>query len=364
MRAHVRATAENRPGIYRMIAGDGEVVYVGKSKQVRARLLSYFRSAFPDEKGARILREAEAIDWTYVPSEFAAVLEEMRQIKRLRPRLNVALKRDDRHYCFIRLSRGPAPKLLVVRGAGGDERGIYYGPFMGARRVREALRELNDALGLRDCSMDQQMSFADQSELFGVPARTPGCIRYEIGKCLGPCIAAATEGEYSERVRLARAFLDRGDEEPIDRLRDAMAAASDRLEYERAAALRDKARRLEDLREQFARLRFAIESLSFVYAVKGIAGDDRVYLIRRGRVREELAKPRTTDQRAALRARVQDVFAGPERRSAAVPTHEIDELLLLTSWFRVRPRELRRTRSAQSYLEPATARGARRGVTR
>src|ERR1700722_4135344 len=84
MRAAVRADAANRPGVYRMLAANGEVVYVGKSKCIRSRLLSYFRCEYPADKGARILREAEAIDWEYMPSEFAALLRELRLIKRLR----------------------------------------------------------------------------------------------------------------------------------------------------------------------------------------------------------------------------------------------------------------------------------------
>src|SRR5688500_5208035 len=96
MRATVRSGATDRPGIYRMLAEDGEVLYVGKSKQVRTRLLSYFRCAYPDEKGGRILRSAHAIDWEYTPSEFGALLRELRLIKQFRPRYNVAMKRDGR----------------------------------------------------------------------------------------------------------------------------------------------------------------------------------------------------------------------------------------------------------------------------
>jgi excinuclease ABC subunit C len=101
MQAYVKERAENRPGVYRMLTTAGEVVYVGKSKQLRTRLLSYFRCAFPEEKGARILREADRIEWDYTPSEFAALLEELRHIKRLRPRFNVAMKRDARNFCFL-----------------------------------------------------------------------------------------------------------------------------------------------------------------------------------------------------------------------------------------------------------------------
>src|SRR5688500_14104114 len=124
-RATVREGATDRPGIYRMLAEDGEVLYVGKSKQVRTRLLSYFRCAYPEEKGGRILREAHSIDWEYTPNEFGALLHELRLIKRFRPRFNVRMKRDGLHYAFIKVTRGTAPRLLVVRGGGTDDNAVY-----------------------------------------------------------------------------------------------------------------------------------------------------------------------------------------------------------------------------------------------
>ena len=346
MRDLVRTGAKDRPGVYRMLSSDGEIVYVGKSKKLRTRLLSYFRCEFPADKGARIVREADRIEWDYHPSEFAALLEELRLIKRYRPRLNVAMKRDARHFAFIKLTRGAAPKLLVVRGAGADDAQIYYGPFHGAQRVGDAVRELNDALGLRDCRLDQPMHFADQPELWQHFPRTPGCIRHEIRKCLGPCIGGCTTAEYQQRVQLVRGFLDGADDGPMTALREEMVAASERLEFERAGQLRDKLQRLEGLREQFIRFRFAVETLSFVYTVPGYEGDDRVYLIRRGRVRGEHAMPRCEQDKARLRELCQDVFSPVERDTAQVPSHEIDELLLLSSWFRRFPAELDRTAAA------------------
>src|ERR1051325_3898232 len=94
MRERVKADAADKPGVYRMIAAGGEVVYVGKSKRLRTRLLSYFRAAFPEDKGARLLREAGSIEWEYTPSEFSALLLELRHIKSHRPRFNVAMKTD------------------------------------------------------------------------------------------------------------------------------------------------------------------------------------------------------------------------------------------------------------------------------
>ncbi|MFL5613691.1 MAG: UvrB/UvrC motif-containing protein [Gemmatimonadaceae bacterium] len=342
-----------------MLTGAGEVVYVGKSRRVRTRLLSYFRCAFPEEKGARILREADHIEWDYTPSEFAALLEELRLIKRLRPRFNVAMKRDGRNFCFLKLTRGAAPKFLVVRGPSHDDASVYYGPFQGAQRVGDAVRELNDALGLRDCANDQAMHFADQPELFSIFPRTPGCIRFEVKKCLGPCVGGCTAQAYDERVKLARGFLDGANEGPIEMLKADMERASDRLEFERAASLRDKLHRLESLKEQFLRLRFAVETLSFVYPVPGHDGADRLYFIRRGRVRGEIDFPRTAADRARVDALVDEVFSPSERDTSQIPTHEIDELLLLSSWFRRFPAELKQTRAPTTGLSSALRRTGR-----
>lgn len=379
LRAYVRANAEDRPGVYRMLGDGGEVIYVGKSKHVRTRLLSYFRGAYPDDKGARILRDSAHLEWEYAPSEFAALLRELRLIKRFRPRFNVAMKRDARHWSFIKLTRGPAPKLHVVRGSTGSaDGGVYYGPFRGADRVAEAVRELSDALGLRDCAQDVPMRFADQGDLFGPElvqlTRAPRCIRHEIHKCLGPCVAACTHDDYRARVVLARGFLDGRDDGPLDTLRAQMEGAAERLEFERAALLRDKVRRLELLREQFERLRFAVETLSFAYVVPGEPGrapgrrkgdaqdgapsaESRVYLVRRGRVRGDFALPRDARAAAQLADAARDVFHPSERAGSAVPTHEVDELLLLSWWFRHRDAELGRTAEPAQVL----ARGGHAG---
>jgi excinuclease ABC subunit C len=190
-----------------------------------------------------------------------------------------------------------------------------------------------------------KMHFSDQQELFQLGARTPGCIRYEIGKCLGPCVAGCSADQYNERVALARAFLDGASDGPMESLRAQMEDASEQLQFERAASLRDKLQRLEVLREQFGRLRFAVEQLSFVYTVKGHEGEDRVYLVKRGVVRAELPKPTSSSQRTKLKRLAHDIFgAATEKPALAVPTHEIDELLLLSSWFRRFPQEMTKTR--------------------
>jgi excinuclease ABC subunit C len=149
---------------------------------------------------------------------------------------------------------------------------------------------------------------------------------------------------------LARAFLEGTNDGPIAKLRSEMDICAEQLNFERAAVLRDKLQRLETLREMFSRMRFAVETLSFTYAVPGHEGDDRVYVIRRGTVRAETRAPRTARDRARLLTMVREVFDPPERSSGAVPTHEIDELLLLSSWFRRNPGELERTTAPSALL--------------
>ena len=350
LRELVKAGTQDRPGTYRFLCSEGSVLYVGKSKQLRTRLLSYFRAEWPHDKGARILWRAARIEWEYHPSEFAALLRELRLIKQLRPRYNWMMKRDARHYCFVKLTPGIAPKLMVTRDASGDERGIYFGPYLSAGRVAHALRELGDVLGLRDCSNDVRMHFRDQAELpvLATP-RTPGCIRHEIGKCLGPCVAAVTEQAYTTQLLLARAFLDGSSDGPLHDLQARMQAHSDALEFERAAHMRDKLQRLELLRLQLEKLRFAVETLTFAYPVTGHGNETRIYLVKRGTVRADLKAPATRREQLEFAEWSRRIFDGKDRPTRQVQTHEIDELLLLSSWFQRNPEELART------LQPAQA---------
>ena len=183
-------------------------------------------------------------------------------------------------------------------------------------------------------------------------------------KCLGPCVGGCTQSEYLERVALARAFLDGHDDGPIATLRHEMEAASDKLEFERAGAMRDKLHRLEALKQQFLRFRFAVETLSFVYTVPGHGGEDRVYLIRRGRVRGEDIPPQAERDHRRLAHLAEAVYGTVERETTQIPTHEIDELLLLSSWFRRFPAELERTVRATDVGLVPVASAAVRAPTR
>lgn len=338
LRAAVRASCENRPGVYRMIGPGDDVLYVGKSVRVRTRLLSYFR-AERGEKAADIISHTHRIEWEYTPSEFAALLTEMRCIQKWRPPFNVEHKRD-RVFCFVKLTREAAPRLLVVKEVQEDG-ATYFGPFRGPHRVREVVREVRDLLELRDCRPGTRMRFADQLDLFGADPQ-PQCMRADVGKCLGPCAARCTRREYTAQVELARRFLDGDADMPLTILRQRMATAADRLQFEYAAELRNRMSVLDDARAELVALRGFIESLSFVYEVPGHAGDDRIYIIRRGSIREEVAAPADNAGRDAVMDRAGALLRRRETY-ARVGSTQAAEILLLARWFRLRPRELERT---------------------
>ena len=201
-------------------------------------------------------------------------------------------------------------------------------------------------LGLRDCRSDIPLHFADQRELFVHRAAHAGLhsardtkmsrtVRRRRARWRSTTGSSHSRAHFSTgRRRAARACCKRAD------------GACERRARVRAGGHvpRTSCRGSRQLREQFDRLRFAVESLSFVYDVKGCDGRDRSYVIRRGVVRAEVDTPRSRKQRTALQKVVDDIFGETPPKGSSIPTHEIDELLLLSSWFRKFPAEMERAR--------------------
>jgi len=207
--------------------------------------------------------------------------------------------------------------------------------------VRDALREVADALELRDCAPSVKLRFADQLDLF-TPDDTPKCIRGEMHKCLAPCAGRCTKSEYHVRVLEARKFLKGDVHKPLAVLNDRMRTAAERLQFEYAAQLRDRAWKLEEARHELVAARSSIEALSFLYRVSGYRGDDRMYVIKRGSIKAELPAPRTTSEGEALRAQARQLLQKRDYRITVTP-EEVAEVLLVARWFRIRPQELDHT---------------------
>ncbi|HXG10660.1 MAG TPA: UvrB/UvrC motif-containing protein [Gemmataceae bacterium] len=347
LRARVRQQCPRRPGVYGMVDGHGELIYVGKAKCLRTRLLSYFRAKGRDPRAGKILEHARHLVWEYAPSEFAALLRELELIRRWRPRFNIKDQPRRQRRLYVCLGRRPAPYVfLASRPPAGAV--ACYGPVPAGRAAAEAVRRVNDWFRLRDCPRPQEMVFAEQRELFPLP-RAAGCVRHEIGTCLGPCAAACTHAVYAGQVGAARAFLEGKDLSPLEALERAMAEAAAALAFERAAALRDQVEALRWLHTQLERLRWAQERYSFVYPVSGHDGDERWYLIRQGQVVAAAAAPCDEVSRRTMAAHIEAVYWRQPARPLPPAAGAVDSVLLVVAWFRHHPNELARV------LDPAQA---------
>lgn len=351
LRFRVKRLADDRPGTYRMLDAAGGVLYVGKAKALRTRLLSYFRAAYPEDKAARILHAASDIRFDPAPSEFAAALAELRLIREHRPTFNVQMNRTRKHG-FLVITDEPAPRLLVT-GTPERHKGRIYGPFPSPLRLRDAVRVLLDQLALRDCRADMPMHYAEQADFFAEPRRA-ACPRFDFGTCLAPCAGRISEWAYRERVEIAAACLEGRSLGPMDRIVREMTARSDAGDYERALHWREKFEALEWLVAAIARGRSAVDALTFVYRDPGARGDARAYLVLAGEVRAAYPDPATPLEREAFAAVVRDEVDRPPPPPGRIDAERLHQRLLVMSWFRTRPDAWRRTVPITEFLtQPA-----------
>jgi excinuclease ABC subunit C len=331
LRQKVRTECPRQPGVYGMVDATGELIYVGKAKCLRSRLLSYFRHRSRDPKAGDILRQTRVLAWEPGPTEFGALLRELELIRRWQPRFNVQGQPKRRRRVYVCVGRRPAPYVFLARRPPATA-SVAFGPVSAGWNARESVRRLNDWYRLRDCPQAQQMVFADQAELFPV-LRAAGCIRHEIGNCLGPCAAACSRADYRANVQAALAFLEGRDGSPLEMLEREMVEASAALAFERAAALRDKLEVLRWLTEHLQRVRNACRH-SFVYPVPAHDGSELWYLVRRGGVCSVLPAPRDDDGRRTAAAALEVVYGRGGKVLGPPGAEEVDGVLLVAAWFR------------------------------
>lgn len=219
--------APNGPGVYRMIAESGEVLYVGKAKNVRKRVASYTRLAGHVNRIARMISATASMIFISVETETDALLLEANLIKQLKPRFNV-LMRDDKSFPYILIAKDhDAPQITKHRGA-RVRKGEYFGPFASVWAVNRALNALERAFLLRSCSQ----SYYDN--------RTRPCLLHQIKRCSAPCTGEISTQDYAALVQEACDFLSGKSRSVRDALAQEMTDAAERLEFERAARLRDR----------------------------------------------------------------------------------------------------------------------------
>jgi excinuclease ABC subunit C len=224
---HYTKVAPSRPGVYRMLDARGDVLYVGKAKNVKKRIAAYARPTGLDTRIERMIAATRTVEFVVTRTETEALLLEANLIKRLRPRFNVVL-RDDKSFPYILITSNHwAPQILKHRGA-RTRQGHYYGPFASVWAVNRTINALQRAFLLRSCS----------DPFF--ESRTRPCLLYQIKRCSAPCTKEIEFPDYSALVREANDFLSGRSKRVKDQLADEMEKASAALDFERAAIYRDR----------------------------------------------------------------------------------------------------------------------------
>jgi excinuclease ABC subunit C len=261
----------SQPGVYRMYNSQDEVIYVGKAKNLKKRVSSYFRTNVDNAKTRSLVSQIHQMDVTVVNSETEAFLLENNFIKKYKPRYNVVM-RDDKSYPFIFLSDHQHPRLSFHRGP-QKKKGEYFGPYPSAWSVRESLRSMQRIFPVRQCEDSYYR------------ARSRPCLQYQMQRCSAPCVNGyVSDEEYKEQVNFARLFLKGKNQQVIGRLVEKMEKASEALNFEAAARYRDQINALRKVQERQWVAGTQDEMDVFGFAFKGNMACIQVMFIRDGQL--------------------------------------------------------------------------------
>jgi len=330
--AEVVANLPHLPGVYRMLNAAGEVLYVGKARNLKKRVASYFqKTASLAPRIQLMVGQVQALETTVARSEAEALLLENNFIKSLNPRYNI-LYRDDKSYPYLVLTGHRFPRLGFHRGS-LDKANRYFGPFSNAGAVRESIRLMQKIFRLRTC---EDTVFANRSR---------PCLLYQIRRCTGPCAGLTDEATYAEDVRSAELFLQGREDEAVSRLEERMRRAAEQQAYEQAAAYRDQIRSLSKVREtQFVSSARGVDADIVALASSGGLICVNLVVVRGGQHRGDKSffpqNARDQDEQSALEAFLEQHYVGRDVPPSIilnrlVDTAALEELLLQQAGIKV-----------------------------
>ena len=332
----IRIRCPSSAGVYGWLNADKELIYVGKSKSLRSRLLSYFAKHPSDPKMSRIREQACAIKWEPIIDELLALLREQELIHRWRPDYNSQGQPNRRQPAYICLSNSAAPHAFLARRLDAKYLNAF-GPIAGFGDLAESIAGLNYVFRLRDCPDKTKFEFGDQLRLFSDSGRA-ACLRFELGSCPGPCAALCTKRAYQERLDQAVNFLKNGDAKIVDQLEQRMREAGRNRNFERAAMLRGQWESLSRLSRQLGRLRRAEQSINGVLNVLADRGRGVWLVFRNSQLVDSIVQPRSKQQATTAIQRMS--YASTRTMQPASEILDINLQLIIAAWFRKNPQRL------------------------
>ncbi len=330
----LRDACPTAPGVYGWLDSNQQLLYVGKSKCLRKRLLSYFAKRTADPKMARIRQHSSSIVWEPISHELLALLREQELIHRWRPEFNSMGQPTRMQPAYLCIGGSPAPNAKLARRLTGGYLHVF-GPISGTKKLREAIVSLNHCFQLRDCPDKTKFEFKSQQFLFDDPA-TAKCIREELGTCPGPCAAMCTANTYLQKVDQCLDFLNGQENTMLDKLYDRMISAAKREAFEVAAIHRDSLVNLTWLDRKLKGLRMADRTLNGILELPAQSKRHVWIVLNGGRIVTSFQKPNTPE--ALLET--SDKLSSYASKNPANPPSNLLEMslqLIVISWFRKYP---------------------------
>ncbi|HPU95079.1 MAG TPA: GIY-YIG nuclease family protein, partial [Candidatus Gracilibacteria bacterium] len=242
----------DKPGVYKMIDSGGRVIYIGKAKNLKKRVGSYFQKTKTfSTRTQKLVENVDDISYTVVNSELEALILELNLIKELRPKYNILLK-DDKNYVYIKITKEDFPRIQIVRKI-DDRKATYFGPKTSKAKVEKTFQMLKKVFHFRHCNLDiealedknKQLQVKVSHETIKYP-----CLDYYIKRCSAPCIANISKEEYNEAIENIKRFFEGHHDEIIKNIKKQMMELATNKEFEKAARLRDTLQSIESILER------------------------------------------------------------------------------------------------------------------